>query len=256
MPNNHFYIPYAGNKRNEFKEFYNNINLENINTIIEPFAGTHAISYFLWEKHPNLKFILNDITPHFKEMYEIYKDEKKIDEFNEISTNLIKSFKNDKNKYLEVVNAPTIYAWFIGQKIYNIRPKLYPLTKKYKEEIDLRKYPIYNFYKNANIEFYNEDGINIYEKYKNDESTLLFLDPPYLQSYNDFYEKNNKRINIYEYLYNNNINNEKANIFLMLEDIWINRLLFKNNHIFEKYKKMYAPKQKITNHILITKSSF
>jgi hypothetical protein len=185
-----------------------------------------------------------------------YKDEKKIDEFNETATNLIKSFKNDKNKYLEVVNAPTIYSWFIGNKIYTIRPKLYPLTKKYKEEIDLRKYPIYNFYKNANIEFYNEDGINIYEKYKNDESTLLFLDPPYLQSYNDFYEKNNKRINIYEYLYNNNINNEKANIFLMLEDIWINRLLFKNNYIFEKYKKMYAPKQKITNHILITKSRF
>lgn len=253
MPNNHFYIRYAGNKRNEFDEFYKNANLENITTFIEPFVGTGAISYFLWEKHPNLKFILNDITSYFKDMYEIHKDEQKIDEFNEKVTELIKSFKGNKERYVEVVNQPNIYGWFIGHKIYNIRPKLYPLNREnYNENINLRDYPIYNFFKNADIEFYNDDAINIYEKYKNDETTLLFLDPPYLDSCNEFYEKSDKHLNIYEYLYNNNINKEKAKIYLMLEDMWINRLLFRENKIYEKYKKVYQSKKKVTNHILIT----
>ena len=39
----------------------------------------------------------------------------------------------------------------------------------------------------------------------------------------------------------------------MLEDISNIRILFKNNHIFDKYEKIYQNKQKKTSHILITK---
>ena len=68
-------------------------------------------------------------------MYEIYKDEQKIDEFNEYVSTLIKSFKDDKQKYLEIVNRPDIYGWYVGNKIQKIRPKLYPINRKYKEDI-------------------------------------------------------------------------------------------------------------------------
>jgi len=254
MPNNHFYIAYSGNKRNEFQHFYNNVDLTNITTIIEPFGGTHAISYFLWEKHPNLKFIINDVNPYFYEMYKIYKDEEKIDIFNKETTELIKSFKDNKILYNDIVKENNLYSWFISHKVYSIRPGLFP-NRPYTDIIDLRKHPIYNFYKNADIEFYNEDGINIYEKYKNDESNLIFLDPPYLDSCNDFYKhKKDKHLNIYEYLYNNNINNENANIYLMLEDIWMIRLIFKNNFFFQSYNKKYEQSKKKTSHVLIKKS--
>ena len=81
---NHFYIGYAGNKRQEVEIIYNSLNLSNITTIIEPYCGTCAISYYIWLKHPNLKFILNDNNIYLKEIYEIIKDDVKCIEFEKI----------------------------------------------------------------------------------------------------------------------------------------------------------------------------
>ena len=42
---------------------YNNINLSlerDIKIVIEPFCGSCSLSYYIWTKLPNLKFILND----------------------------------------------------------------------------------------------------------------------------------------------------------------------------------------------------
>jgi site-specific DNA-adenine methylase len=76
--NNHFYMSHFGNKRNEAENFYNSIDLSQIKTIIEPFAGTSAISYFIWTKNPDLKFILNDNNKYIIEMYNIIKDDEKL----------------------------------------------------------------------------------------------------------------------------------------------------------------------------------
>ena len=58
---NHFIFTYLGNKRNEFKHINNVMDdIDNYDTIIEPFCGTSAISFNIWLKHPNKKFILND----------------------------------------------------------------------------------------------------------------------------------------------------------------------------------------------------
>ena len=43
----HFYITYPGNKRKEMKGLYPYLDFTNINTIVEPFAGTCAISYYI-----------------------------------------------------------------------------------------------------------------------------------------------------------------------------------------------------------------
>jgi hypothetical protein len=67
---NHFYISYNGNKRNEAENFYNSIVLSQIKTIIELFAGTSAISCFIWTKNQDLKFMLNDNIIKY-EMYNI-----------------------------------------------------------------------------------------------------------------------------------------------------------------------------------------
>ena len=75
---NHFYISYNGNKRNEAENFYNSIDLSQIKSIIEPFVGTGAISYYIWTKNPDLKFILNDNNKYIIEMYNIIKDDEKL----------------------------------------------------------------------------------------------------------------------------------------------------------------------------------
>ena len=112
----------------------------------------------------------------------------------------------------------------------------------------MKKIPVYNFYKNAKIEFYNLDGLEIYEKYKTDNKNLIVMDPPYLNACNDFYF--DSKANIYEHLYENDTIKEKAKIYLILEDIWIIKMLF-NKYIIQSYEKKYQTTRKNTNHIII-----
>ena len=56
---NHFVISYAGNKRNEVTRIYETLKLENITTIVEPFCGTAAVSFYISTLHPQkFKYIL------------------------------------------------------------------------------------------------------------------------------------------------------------------------------------------------------
>ncbi len=73
---NHFIFSYAGNKRNEFK-YLNNIidNIDNYDTIIEPFCGSSAISFNIWLKYPNKKFIINDNDKDLIKVYNLIKTE-------------------------------------------------------------------------------------------------------------------------------------------------------------------------------------
>ena len=108
---------------------------------------------------------------------------------------------------------------------------------------------IYNFIINEDITFLNLDALELINKYKDDEKKLLILDPPYISTCNDYYT--NSDMNIYEHLYNNNINSFKGNIILILENIWLNKLLFKTNFISESYEKLYQHSKKKTSHIII-----
>ncbi len=248
---NHFYISYFGNKRQEVEEIYKNLNFDGIDTIIEPFCGSCAMSYYIWLNNPNLKFILNDNNKFLKQMYELMKDDEKIKIFEEEFKQKCIYFKGNKERYLEVINdKDNLLSWFISSKVYSIRHGLFPTNRNYKEEIEFSNFPIYNFFKNADIEFYCEDAIYLYSKYKNLENCLILLDPPYLLSCNDFYL--NSSTNIYEYLFKNSIYNEKSKIYLILENIWIIQLLFNIvDKKFITYKKTYEAKQKKTEHIII-----
>lgn len=251
---NHFYMSYAGNKRNEAKLLYENINFENIKTVVEPFCGSCAMSYFISLQKKGIKYILNDNNIYLKNMFDILKDEEKINKF-EYDYKIAMTNINDKEDYDKFLRDKTkdeVLRWFIKNKIYCIRPGLYPLAtdkRKFKKIENLKQYPIYDFFKNNDIEFLNIDGLECYKKYKDDKTNLILLDPPYLDSYNDFYEKSNT--NIYEYLHNNNIIKENAHIILILEKIWIIELLFKNNNILSIYDKTYQTKKKKTQHIII-----
>ena len=59
---NHFIIAYPGNKRQEVEIIYKNLDFNNITTIIEPFCGSCALSYYISTIHPKkYKYILNDL---------------------------------------------------------------------------------------------------------------------------------------------------------------------------------------------------
>jgi site-specific DNA-adenine methylase len=60
---NHFFFSYSGNKRDEVETIHDALknNLKNITTIIEPFCGSSAFSFYIASLYPGrVNYILND----------------------------------------------------------------------------------------------------------------------------------------------------------------------------------------------------
>ena len=249
---NHFLLSYFGNKRNEVEGLYNEIinKLEVITTIIEPFCGSSAFSYYISTKHPKrFQYILNDNNKFLIQLYLIAKDETKLKKLVAVLNNKIKNI--DREKYNLIIQEDNIIGWLIKNRIYNIHPGLFPNDEKrvLKSFDYLFNCPIINFLRNEKIKIYNMDAIKLMEAYSNNNKCLIFLDPPYLVSCNDFYK--DAKVNIYEYLFNNKIENMKASLLLCLEKNWIIEMLF-NGQIKKEYGKKYESSKKHTTHFIIS----
>jgi len=258
--NNHFLFPYFGNKRQEVKRIYDEIknNINDVEFIVEPFCGTSALSYYISLQHPQkYKYVLNDNNKFLIELYDIAKDEIKLNKLVDDLKIIYNDVYNDKNKYKNIcMNAKNDLKSYIFINIYyNIHPGIFPTNKQIKiDRFDkMLKSPIINFLRTENIIFSCSDWFDIYDKYKI-KNSLIFFDPPYLSSCNDYYF--NKSINIYEYLFNNDIDNENCFISLCLENIWIIKLLFKDKQIIEYEKKYMNHNKKKTTHIIIKNNKF
>jgi hypothetical protein len=251
---NHFIFTYLGNKRNEFK-YLNNVidDIDNYDTIIEPFCGSSAISFNIWLKHPNKKFILNDNNNDLIKVYNLIKNEDietiknrlldiktSINNNKEVFNTIFKDFKNSKDQ--------DIYQYIYFNKFSN-----FSRVGAYKEckfkDFTKQQYKFFEFIKTANITFMNNDWYDVFKEYSNDEKALIIIDPPYLLSFNQFYK--NFNTNIYEFFFNNNIKQFKAKLILILENNLIIKLLFKDEKLFI-YDKQYQISKKQTSHIIIS----
>jgi len=244
-----FVIGYAGNKRNEYKYFKDSVNLDGIKNIVEPFCGTSAISFNIWLEHKNkFNYYLNDNSEN---IYNIYKLIKKKDPEQILKKiNHIKKSIQDKEDFLKLYKSNyDVYEYIVLSKLSSFRFGLYRGETKTDYKFSKLQLQFFEFIKSPNVFISNDDWIIPFNKFKNDKNSLIFFDPPYLSLCNDFYQ--NKTINVYEYMFNNNIKNFKSHIYFILEDIWIIKLLFKNNNILSKYDKKYETSKKKTQHILI-----
>jgi site-specific DNA-adenine methylase len=253
---NHFIFAYTGNKRTEVDEIYNailkNNSLDNIDTIVEPYCGSSAISFFISTKHPKkFKYILNDNNNFLIELYKIISDDEKTRDFiKKINTMCFdKDLKfMSKVQYNILMKLKTVESYFVCNKFYKMRCGLYPIDQL-KKPIDIEKFlkiPIITFLKNENVKLSTEDAIECI-KTNNNNKTLILCDPPYLMACNDFY--NNSDVNIYEWLY---INNKiLINTAFILENNWIIQLLFKDVKEKTVYIKVYTGlKKKVSNHVI------
>jgi len=242
-------MPYAGNKRIEIEIIYDKIKdkLQKTKTIIEPFCGSCAMSYYISLKHPKqFKYIINDNNNFLIELLNIMKDENKYNKFkDEINETLLKIV--DKESYIENTNKETLNGWFIGNKYYAIRPFLYRINGKM---IPLKDYyPIFDFLRNEDVEILNTDGCDVYNTYKNEDKSLILLDPPYMMTDNRWYSI--PSFKIYEILEDENIKQIKSTIIFIVNNNFIMRILFKKWFIFE-YDTLYQTTKKKTSHLIIT----
>lgn len=250
---NHFFYSYCGNKRNEANDIIDNIDFNGIENIIETFCGSSAISFHIWLKYGDkFNYYLNDNSKSLMMIYDLFKNES-LEKINEELMNIDKQITNKEEWNKHFKTAPeTPYKELFYLKFSSFgRKGFYPLNRKAKKQFEpsLNQELFIKFIKCPYVFITCGDWFEVFDKHSNNPKSLIIFDPPYINSCNDFYLE--KSLNIYEYFYDNKIESFKSPIYLILEDIWIIRMLFSNNKILKTYDKKYEISKKKTSHIII-----
>jgi hypothetical protein len=264
---NHYYSPYVGNKRSEIKNIMPLINLENITTIIEPFAGSSAMSYYISTQYPKrFKYILNDNDKINIELYKISRDPERTQMFNLKINKIIdewNTYTDDVNRkiFYDNLDIKNIEVYIFKTKYTIFRIGVYPsITQELKRKrfinvkpYKLQNYLVYDFFNNEDITYSNIDAVDFINNHNKDEEQggkLFLLDPPYLASCNVYY--NNFNMNIYEWINNNKILllDSKNKFIFTLENIIQIKDLFKDFNELLEYGKEYMMSKKKTTHII------
>lgn len=245
----HFIHSYPGNKRKELKQILEKINLDGIDEVIEPFCGTSAVSFELYKTNKDLKFYLNDIDKDLIRTYELLKTES-VENITNKMNDIIAEI-TDKESHAKVYerwkNHDCIFDFLCIKKnstkgritFYGKSSKVFKFTKLQLEFIE--------FIKSPNVFVSCGDWSSVY---RNEPNVLCFIDPPYMLSYNALYRNQNK-LEVYEYFYENPPMKENCSLVFVLENNWVVKLLFKGCYV-TTYPKTYVISRKETVHALIT----
>jgi site-specific DNA-adenine methylase len=268
MPNSktHFIFKYKGNKRLETSTILPIINFNNKKNIIEPFCGTSAMSFAIWQQYGNqFNYYLNDIDEKLIEVYNLLKNEtiQNIeDNVNEVRC-YVNSQEDKKNTFITIgKNNRTIYDYIYINKYGKFGILLFPIDteKSHDGKNLLRPFNItplqqefIEFIKSPNVFISNNDYKIIYEEHRNNPKSIILLDPPYVNTDKSFYQSNDNEI--YSYFTNNPIKKNKASTYVIVDDNWIMRIVFKDCNILSVYDKKYQIVHKKVKHIIFSNKS-
>ena len=247
-------LPCFGNKTKEYKQYLKDIIIKNTDDktiFVEPFCGSAIISKTLHDEGNIKHFHINDIDNIRIEFYNNMKDEKKREELFNIETKIKEIGESEYFKYVKKTKEykTDYFNYVISKRISAFRYGLYPTTRNYNVA------PIgenwINFLNTAKIT--NQDYKDIIEIYKDNENAFIYLDPPYLDSYNAQYNKYVEKLTDEE---SNIIDNTQ--IFIDLLNFLKNckcQILFSINsnaltrHVYKDYIKLDYNRQYETKHI-------
>lgn len=249
-------IKWVGGKRKEIKYFEKYI--PEFNTYVEPFVGGGALYWHLEPKQA----VINDINTHLINFYQVLRD------YPLQLSNGVKSYTNTKEEFDSVVKvlndkehknnielAEIFYyinkTCFSGKWRVNKKGKFNSSYGYYKAD-NYKKLPVEASDLLKRTEIHNQDYKDIMEKYKNDNSAFIFLDPPYLEC-DTFYTETQKFENIYEYI-SNYTQETKAKLMLIVKENEYIRNMF-SKYIIDEYDINYrhnAVSKKLHKHLIIT----
>ena len=178
----------VGNKENELKYLLPIIK-ENINEdtiFIEPFCGSCIVSYNVFKLNTVKEFHINDIDEMRMKFYNDITDISKREEFYKIQNDIIENGEEDYYIYEDKTELKREYiSYLLNYRIDTFRfPTKISSTKISDNWME--------FLTIANKT--NDDWKVIMEKYKDNKNAFIYLDPPYLESYNAGYNKYEKSI--------------------------------------------------------------
>jgi site-specific DNA-adenine methylase len=242
-----------GNKRNELKFLIPIIepHITKDTIFVEPFCGSAIVSFNVFKKHKDIHFHINDIDKHRikflknmlieEERTKLYKIEEQI--LKEGAPYYYSIVRDGNDEFLKYV---------ISKRIHAFRHGLFPTTKK----IILRKItPNWiDFLNKAIITNYNY--IHIFDKYIDNKDAFLYIDPPYMDSYNAGYNTYNGQ----DTVDSNLLIIDNTIMYIHLLDILINgkcKILFSINecaltkHLYKDFIKESYNHQYQSTHVNI-----
>jgi site-specific DNA-adenine methylase len=184
------YFQYYGSKRLDLKHFQHLFpKLDETNIFVEPFCGSCSVSLHIEKTTPNPpNFHLNDNDP---ELINFYVDVKRRGGIKYYLDEINKMGRSSKNEFIQAIdNHPDPWVQWYANKKFRYRGqgkgsyiefhrlnKTGPFTHKIPESDKLIT--------KAGITCL--DYMDIFNQYKDNEKAFLFLDPPYLDSFNSEY---------------------------------------------------------------------
>ncbi|KAJ1476284.1 S-adenosyl-L-methionine-dependent methyltransferase [Baffinella frigidus] len=245
---NHFFFPYSGNKRQEVERLYDTFKdrIDDIKTIIEPYCGSCAFSYYIWtqNKDKDIKYILNDMDFHLIELLRMAKD--RPDELQMINEDINEFCKTMTKETYDIKKKDGVGGYILGNLYYYIHPKTCPVNQKVGHR-NILNCPFMDFLQNANIEISEKDGLGLVKEYVDDKHTMLFLDPPYILSCNAMYK--NKSTDIYKFFSKNDLKAFQSHMLICLELNFITELIFDIEDL-NIYDKTYEAVRSKTKHFI------
>lgn len=257
-------FPYTGSKKNDIKYIvpYLPINIQKM-TIVEPFGGSAALSYYLMNHYDNLYIHINDIDKNTYKMYKIIQNNKQKHFVNNMSK-IVNKFKEPKTKKqteniinkLRSLNSPE--SMYILRQIQfrpNSKTIRYGRITQYKNRIKSGNITILKTIipNDVTLTVTNDDYKKILIKYINNQKTFLFLDPPYLidrNDINDIYDI--LTFNDEDFIYIRNwLKKCKCYVMIVVLDSAFMRLCFEG-YVKHEYEKIYQLTKKKVKHLIIT----
>jgi site-specific DNA-adenine methylase len=175
-----FYFAHTGSKRSEFKYIEDLLKKEKYNKFVEPFCGSFAISFLNYSKNgKQCDYYLNDNNT---ELIEFLKDvqrnssKKYFDTCSQIVNSPVFNKEVHTQQLAKNKNPNSSFDYFYKNKI---RMTCAKAAKKPRGvyELDYKKYSHIDKFLSGCI-ITSNDYTLIFEKFKNDTESLLFLDPP------------------------------------------------------------------------------
>jgi site-specific DNA-adenine methylase len=178
-----------GNKKSELKLLLPIIEsqITKDTIFVEPFCSSSIVSFNVFKKHNNIDFHINDIDSLRIQFYKNMTDEKEREKLYKLENEIVE--KGAEFYYTITKGNDDYLKYVISKRIHCFRHGIYPNKKIILHEISNNWK---DFFKKTIIT--NEDYLCILNKYKDNENAFLYLDPPYMDSFNAKYStyKNKK----------------------------------------------------------------